>query len=393
VEINKGGSEVLALTAADRAVYAQASATVAAYDLDLLGALGEWKAARDLLAAEPGAVRHTIDAAVRAGLAALHRPVFTMKEVAVEFLNTKVGRDFDGRHARDLRHITRDFVAAHPGDIAAITPEHIEAFLAARRRRDGGPLSPKRCNDIHGILIALFKFGRDRARLPDVKTAAQLVPKAKKKSRAIGFYTPAEMITFLKYVDEEWLPWPVLVGFAALRVEEIALSHHAAQRKDCLRWEDFDWIEKEIIIREDVAKIGRPRRIPMQENVIAWLAPWRDREATGPVLPRGDRRRALESYRECFRLRLRTMTRETDDVAGCLLNSPPNALRHSYGSYRMAITKNVQQVSNEMGDSPAMIKRHYDNPRPQTQAKSWWAIYPADAVRVSQLILPFAAAS
>lgn len=389
VEINEGGAEVLALTAQDRAAYAQANAIAARHGADLGAAMGEWSAVRELLG-EPG-VSHRLDEAVRAGLAALRRPVFTVAEVAGEFLNSKAATDFDGRHARDLRNITRDFAAAFPGDIAAIKPEDIEAFLAGRRRRHGGNLSSKRRNHVHAIVIALFKFARDRARLPDVKTAAQLVPRAKSKGGAIGFYTPDEMLTLLKHIDEAWLAWPVLVGFAALRVEEVALGRHAAQRKDCLRWEDFDWIEGEIIIREEVAKIGRPRRIPMQENVRAWLAPWRDSRAHGPVVPRGDRRGALENYRESFRASLRAAAGETEDITERLLTPPVNALRHSYGSYRMAVTKNAQQVSNEMGDSPAMIKRHYDNPRPQTQAAAWWSIFPSDAARTSQLILRFSA--
>lgn len=390
LEIHEGGAEVHAFTAADRACYAQASAIALRTGSDLLSAVGEWQTVRELLAAEP--VSHSLEAAVRAGLAALRRPIFHTPDVVGEFLNSKAAQDFDGRHERDLRNITRDFAAAFPGDLAAITPEQIEAWMALRTRRDGGTLSGKRRNHVHAIVIALFKFARDRARLPDVKTAAQLVPRAKVKAGAIGFYTPAEMLTLLKHIDEAWLPWPVLVGFAALRVEEVALGRHAAQRKDCLRWEDFDWHEGEIIVREEVAKIGRPRRIPMADNVRAWLAPWCARKAHGPVVPRGDRRGALENYRETFRAALRAAASDTDEITPRLLNPPPNALRHSYGSYRMATTKNAQQVSNEMGDSPAMIKRHYDNPRPQSQAAAWWSIFPSDAARTAQLILQFPAA-
>jgi hypothetical protein len=36
-----------------------------------------------------------------------------------------------------------------------------------------------------------------------------------------------------------------------------------------------------------------------------------------------------------------------------------NALRHSFGSYRMELTKNEGQVALEMGNSPKVVKDHY----------------------------------
>jgi hypothetical protein len=36
-----------------------------------------------------------------------------------------------------------------------------------------------------------------------------------------------------------------------------------------------------------------------------------------------------------------------------------NGLRHSFGSYRMELTKNEGQVALEMGNSPKVVKDHY----------------------------------
>ena len=41
------------------------------------------------------------------------------------------------------------------------------------------------------------------------------------------------------------------------------------------------------------------------------------------------------------------------------MNSNYNGCRHSFGSYCMADIKNVYQVAEEMGNSPAMVKKHY----------------------------------
>lgn len=389
VEINQGGVEVLALTPHDRAVYAQACSAAQACGTDLPHLVTEYRAAHEILSTAPG---HSMAEVLRAGIAALARPVHKLADVIAAFLMSRATEDYDGRHEKDHKNVLRDFGVAFAGDISLISAEQIETWLNARTRPDGKPLSPKRRNHIHAIVVSLFKFARERKMLPDVITAAQSVKKRKVHGGEIDFFTPEEMITVLKHVEEDWLPWPLLVGFGAMRVEEVALGKHAASRKDCLRWEDFDWLEREIVVRKAVAKKSVARRIPIQDNLWHWLTPWRDRHARGPVVPGGDTRGQLDNYRARLQTELRRKVGELEEITPRIINWPQNALRHSYGSYRMAVTKNAHQVSNEMGDSPAMITRHYDNPRPKTQAAAYWAIYPADALRTSQLILKFSPA-
>ena len=55
----------------------------------------------------------------------------------------------------------------------------------------------------------------------------------------------------------------------------------------------------------------------------------------------------------------------------------PDQLRHSFGSYRMATIKDAQQVSLEMGNSPAVVLRHYWNWKTLgRQAEEFWALTP-----------------
>ena len=53
-----------------------------------------------------------------------------------------------------------------------------------------------------------------------------------------------------------------------------------------------------------------------------------------------------------------------------------NALRHSFISYRLAIIKNVHQVSLEAGNSPQMVFAHYRQLVTETQATEWFGIVP-----------------
>lgn len=43
-----------------------------------------------------------------------------------------------------------------------------------------------------------------------------------------------------------------------------------------------------------------------------------------------------------------------------ILEGKQDILRHSYGTHRMAIVRNAHQVAEEMGNSVAIVRRHYD---------------------------------
>ena len=48
-----------------------------------------------------------------------------------------------------------------------------------------------------------------------------------------------------------------------------------------------------------------------------------------------------------------------------------NALRHSFGSYRMTEIQNMPQLAYEMGNSVAIIKRHYHEAVHKTEAEDF----------------------
>ena len=56
---------------------------------------------------------------------------------------------------------------------------------------------------------------------------------------------------------------------------------------------------------------------------------------------------------------------------------PQNAMRHSYGSYRLAQCHDAARVSLEMGNSPQMVFAHYRELVKPKEAARYWAIAPA----------------
>jgi hypothetical protein len=87
-----------------------------------------------------------------------------------------------------------------------------------------------------------------------------------------------------------------------------------------------------------------------------WLSPYRNR--TGPIFDR-DFRKPLARVCKAARVTYKR-----------------NALRHSFGAYRMEMVKNAGQVALEMGNSAAIVMTHYFDIVEARAAKEYWSIRP-----------------
>jgi integrase len=112
-----------------------------------------------------------------------------------------------------------------------------------------------------------------------------------------------------------------------------------------------------------VTKTNRRRTIELQPNAVAWLRPL----ALTSELPLG---LDEEEYRK--ELNKAAATAEVDWER--------NALRHSYGTYRMAQTRNASTVAEEMGNSPNIVRTHYQNLVSPEVAPAYWKVLPPRVV-------------
>jgi hypothetical protein len=64
---------------------------------------------------------------------------------------------------------------------------------------------------------------------------------------------------------------------------------------------------------------------------------------------------------------------------------PQNCLRHSYATYRLAVTHDAARVALEMGNSPTMLFVNYRELVDQHDAKAWFAITPKPVKNVVQI--------
>jgi hypothetical protein len=109
-----------------------------------------------------------------------------------------------------------------------------------------------------------------------------------------------------------------------------------------------------------IAKTGRKRKIDMSENLLQWLAPHRGKH--GAIFKTDPRKRLARVS------------------AASGVKWKRNALRHSFGSYRMEQTKNAGQVALEMGNSPAVVMAHYFEIVDAKAASEYWSIKPIPQV-------------
>ena len=52
-------------------------------------------------------------------------------------------------------------------------------------------------------------------------------------------------------------------------------------------------------------------------------------------------------------------------------------MRHTFGSYRQSVIQNINQLCEEMGNTPHIARTHYLDPPEAEQAAEFWAITPA----------------
>jgi len=150
----------------------------------------------------------------------------------------------------------------------------------------------------------------------------------KEPSREVGIYGPAQLRQILKASCSDFLPYLVIASFAGLRQSEL-------QR---LRWEDIG--EKYIRIRGAEKRTKSTRLVEIQPNLIACINSFKSH--SGLVVTVSNVANALG------RISKRSGVQQVH-----------NTLRHSYGSYRLAIIQDAAQVSFEMGNSPQMVFKHY----------------------------------
>ena len=360
--LTNGETAINGVTAAEMQDMAQARMELAALKVSLTTAAKEYRVATEQLNGKA-----TINDAVRFFLAKANPdlPKKTVGDVSKELIAAKANDGLSTKYLTDLRQRTAKFASAFPSEISKITTAEIEKWLR------GMGTGPKNRNNYANSVTTLFNFAKRAGYLAQhEETVAESLSRAKDTGGEIEIYTPEElkaMLERLRDIKPELLPFVAIGAFAGIRTAEIAR----------LNWEDVDFEQGLIEIGAGKAKTAQRRHVPIQPNLAKWLEPYRNERGLILKLPKTQLavRRVVEP--------------DLDDATGKPekgVKWKPNALRHSYGSYRLPILKNLNELALEMGNSPSMIMRHYRELVKPAEAVKFWAIEPpasTKAVRVA----------
>jgi integrase len=280
--------------------------------------------------------------------------VKTTTEVSAEFIVSRRGMGVRPRtlvqYESYLRSINEEF-----GDlpIADIERASIEDWLS---ESDWAPRSRK---NYLVTLTTLLNFAQDREYCPG--NPASRIERPILDDKAPGILTVKEatslLETALNGIPDKFDPKPQMIPgiaiglFAGLRRSELC----------ALDWAEIDLTERYIEVKAAKAKTRQRRLVTISDNLAAWLKPYSKTE--GLV--------TSSANEDVFGERLKAIAE-----ASGIKEWPHNALRHSFGSYFFAKSKDENRTAAEMGNTPGVVFKHYRALVRNGDENKYWIIKP-----------------
>jgi integrase len=236
--------------------------------------------------------------------------------------------------------------------VATVTPEELDAWL-----RDL-PYSPKSRLNFRQHIGVLFSAAK-QWRMID-SNPIEFTARPKIVDKPPGILTPDhvnELLETARRMEPSVVPMIAIGFFAGLRTSEIHRLH----------WKEIDLARGEIEVTAAKSKSARRRFVPIQANLVDWLRPYAN--LSGPIVP------------ECWRGPLERVIQQTDKTMWPDSNEitplPHNCARHSYASYRLALTDDAPRVASELGHTtPHLLYNTYRALVRREDAELYWAITP-----------------
>ena len=285
-------------------------------------------------------------------------PRRTVQEVYEELLEVKEKDGSSPVYLKDLTFRLGRFCESFKVQLAGIGESQINEWL---RELKGGA---RNRNNFRGAVRVLFRFAESAGYVPKDQIDFEKVAKANGVVGEVEIFTAEEIVKLLnaarvnpaelkpgynlRYVTGPGLvPLLVLGGFAGLRTAEIERQ----------LWSDVMLDRGFIRVTGAKGNTAQKRLVPIGKNLAKWLAPyWREE---GLCCEYGRTSDAIARLAERAGVKWKH-----------------NGLRHSYGSYRLALVQDPAKVAYEMGNSPRMIVRHYRELVLPVEAETWFGIEP-----------------
>jgi len=266
-----------------------------------------------------------------------------VSEIVEEYIKGKVSAGRRKRTIQDQRNRLNRF-SKHFGQ----TPAHLVVTSDVEKWLDNNKYSGITRRNYRTHLVSFFNFARKRKYTSGNPVQDIEVPIIDEKTPEILSVKECQKLMMAaQYNAPEMVPYFAVALFAGLRPSETEL----------LDWKYVDFDRKQIKVIPETAKKRRLRYVEMSDNLVAWLAPYR--HDTGK----------LTYLRKRFDLvRKKAGIKWANDV-----------LRHSYGSYHLAMHENANKTSLQMGHKGTdELFNHYRALVSKDEAKLFWEIRPLD---------------
>jgi integrase len=287
----------------------------------------------------------------------------TVPDVVTDFLKIKGGRGASQRYLNDLKGRLKRFKEDCNKDCCNVTTADIQDWLDGLKN-DGEAISPQSYRNYRTVLHTLFSFAVSKGYTVD--NPVEGVEKIKVRNGDVHVFKPEEIARLLDAARlhyPDFLPCLAIGAFAGVRSAEILR----------LTWEDIDLKARHIVIGASKSKTASRRIVPIHDNLAGWLADYADKQ--GKVW----RDSSILFYKRQEAVAAATAV-EADEAKGIKARKPvqwkANALRHSYASYRFAQISDAGRVAGELGNSSAVVHRHYRELVKPGEATAWFAIKP-----------------
>jgi integrase len=281
----------------------------------------------------------------------------SVTEVYREFLAAKAASGCSQTYLDDCRLRLARFAKDFQMPISEVTTRDLEDWLFALTT------SLVTRDNFRRLIITLFNFARRRGYLPrDRETEAKWLEKPKLVGRPIQVFTTGELTELLEASEGQARLAIALGAFTGIRSAEMLR----------LQWQDFNWAEEVIDLGSDQTKTASRRLVPILPALRAWIGP--SVKKFGPVLSYSLPACLAEAFGSAAKKATKLRRRIDPDAPKLVWKQ--NALRHSYGSYRLAVVPDAAKVSLEMGNSPQKMFSNYRKVVTKAQGEAWFAIRP-----------------
>jgi integrase len=295
----------------------------------------------------------TLMDAVRQAVARHPKADKTVAEVVAEIVHDREASGRSDKYITDLAGRLGQFASAFTTTISSVNPGQVRAYVQGLRNTDGSPLAPRSRENHRRLIVTLFQHAAQQGYVAR-DTAADIanIQGPRVVAGPTGIFTPNQIQQILMALTGSDRVICALGAFCGLRSAELGR----------LRWENIRMDQGVVVIDAQQTKTASRRVIPLPKNAIAWIAPLIPTKASGRIS--GHEHPDYQGEHLA----------ETAQALG--IQWVRNGLRHSWCSYRLAVTKNAALTAHEAGNSPQILHRHYNEIVTEAEAKEWFNVHP-----------------